>query len=186
VPQTFVTTVTLPFTAAQKAGDLNAIVVGWNDASAQVSSLTDSKGNLYSLAVGPTVLTGATPLSQSTIMPEHCRRLRRRQLLHGQINAAANYPDIRILEYSGLDLLNPLDVVADATGNSATSTSGAVTTKNANDLLLAANTVNSGSVSAGAGFTQRLLSNPDGLQLRRLPEPGLGRSLRHRSLTLLL
>ena len=33
----------------------------------------------------------------------------------------AIYPDIRLAEYSGLDPNNPLDVVASATGNSATS-----------------------------------------------------------------
>src|SRR5580700_7945425 len=50
VPQTPQTKVTVPYTASQTAGDLNVVIVGWNDSTAQVSSLIDSKGNVYQLA----------------------------------------------------------------------------------------------------------------------------------------
>ncbi|MBV8141906.1 MAG: hypothetical protein JOZ60_07675, partial [Verrucomicrobia bacterium] len=76
-------------------------------------------------------------------------------------DTVANYPDIRILEYSGIDRVNPLDVVVGAQGNSATSSSGAVTTTNANDLLLGANTVWASTIGSSSGFTPELLS-PDG------------------------
>jgi len=36
-PQTPQTTVTVVYTAAQTAGNLNVVVVGWNDSSAQIS-----------------------------------------------------------------------------------------------------------------------------------------------------
>src|ERR1700676_4454131 len=65
VPQTPQSKVTVSFPAAQSAGDLNVVVVGWGDASSQVSSVSDSKGNLYSLAVGPTALAGPSALTQS-------------------------------------------------------------------------------------------------------------------------
>src|ERR1700740_975863 len=58
-PQTPQTSVTIPFTAAQSTGDLNVVVVGWNDSTAIVSSVTDKSGNLYKLAVGPTAVTGS-------------------------------------------------------------------------------------------------------------------------------
>ena len=35
MPQTPQTTVTLPYTSAQTAGDLNVAVVGWNETTAQ-------------------------------------------------------------------------------------------------------------------------------------------------------
>ena len=35
-------------------------MVGWNDTSAAVKSVTDSRGNTYALAVGPTVGTALT------------------------------------------------------------------------------------------------------------------------------
>src|SRR5580700_277637 len=51
-PQTPQTTVNVTFTAAQLAGDLNVVVVGWFDSTAVVSSVTDSRGNTYARAVG--------------------------------------------------------------------------------------------------------------------------------------
>lgn len=65
VPQTPQAKVTVAFSAAQKIGDLNVVVVGWGDATSQISSVSDSKGNLYHLAVGPTALTGAASMTQS-------------------------------------------------------------------------------------------------------------------------
>src|SRR4030095_4500654 len=58
VPQTPQATVTVAYTGSQTAGNLNVVAVGWNDGTAAVTSVTDSKGNVYSLAVGPTVLAG--------------------------------------------------------------------------------------------------------------------------------
>jgi hypothetical protein len=58
VPQTPQTKVTLPYTATQAATDLNVVVVGWNDSTAQISSVTDTAGNIYQLAVGPTLVSG--------------------------------------------------------------------------------------------------------------------------------
>ena len=46
----------------QTAGDLNVVVVGWNDTTATVQSVKDSAGNKYSLAIGP---TSGTALRQS-------------------------------------------------------------------------------------------------------------------------
>jgi len=57
-PQTAQTTVTVAYTLAQKVGDLNVVVVGWNDSTASVSSVKDSQGNVYALAAGPVVQTG--------------------------------------------------------------------------------------------------------------------------------
>src|SRR5690348_13168042 len=54
VPQTAQTSVPVIFTKAQTAGDLNVVVVGWETPTATVTSVTDSNGNVYTLAVGPT------------------------------------------------------------------------------------------------------------------------------------
>ena len=51
-------TVSVTFNAAQGAGDLNVVVVGWNDTTARITNVTDSKGNAYALAVGPTQRSG--------------------------------------------------------------------------------------------------------------------------------
>src|ERR1700687_3984824 len=62
-PQTPQTRVHVTFKTVQAAGDLNVIVVGWNDSTAVVNSVTDTHGNTYTRAVGPTILRGS--LSQS-------------------------------------------------------------------------------------------------------------------------
>src|SRR5207244_9654411 len=49
VPQTPQTTVSVTFSAAQTAGDLNVVVVGWNDSTASVTGITDTLGNKYKL-----------------------------------------------------------------------------------------------------------------------------------------
>ena len=61
-PQSPTATVTVTFPGAQTAGDLNIVVVGWNDTTAAVQSVKDSAGNTYSLAIGP---TSGTALQQS-------------------------------------------------------------------------------------------------------------------------
>ena len=160
VPQTSQRTVTVPLTAAQTAGNLNVVIVGWNDSYAHVSSVKDSKGNVYQLAVGPTV-TGT--LSQAIyyakkILPAAAAT----NAVTVTFSTAAAFPDIRVAEYSGIDPVNPVDTFVGAIGNSAASNSGALRTTTATDLLVGANTVQTYNISPGSGFTQRLLTKPDG------------------------
>jgi hypothetical protein len=151
------------YAATQVAGDLNVVVVGWNDASAVVTSVSDTYGNVYTRAVGPTVLPGVDALSQVIYYAKNIAGAPANgNAVTVRFNVSAVYPDIRILEYSGVDPISPLDVTTAAVGNSATSDSGAVTTTNANDLLIAANTVKTSTQAAGAGFTNRMITNPDG------------------------
>src|ERR1700722_389245 len=163
VPQTPQSKVTVSFSGAQNAGDLNVVVVGWGDVSSQLSSVSDSKGNLYSLAVGPTALTGSAPLTQSIYYAKNISAaLAGANVVTLTFNASVAFPDVRILEYSGLDPSSPLDVTAAATGNSASSTSGAVLTQNASDLLVGANVVWTRTTGPGSGFIQRMITSPDG------------------------
>ena len=76
-----------------------------------------------------------------------------------QFSQAAQYADVRILEYRGV---SGVDVTAGASGNSATASSGAKTTTSANELIFGANTVYTGNLGAGSGYTARIISNPDG------------------------
>jgi hypothetical protein len=160
-PQNSVSTVSVPFTAAQSAGNLNVVVVGWNDTTAQVVSLNDTKGNAYQLAVGPTLFSGA--LSQSIYYARNIAAAAAGgNTVTVSFTVAAVYADIRILEYSGLDPVNPVDVAASATGSTATSSTPAAVTTNAANLLFAANTVATFTNSAGSGWTNRVITSPDG------------------------
>src|SRR5262249_50092974 len=57
-PQSSPTSVAVAFTSAQAAGNLNIVAVGWNNATSTVTAVTDTRGNTYRLAIGPTTGTG--------------------------------------------------------------------------------------------------------------------------------
>ncbi len=160
-PQTSQTSVPVKFNVAQSAGDLNVVAVGWNDSTATVSAVTDTTGNAYTLAVGPTIISGVA--SQSIYYAKNIAAAAAgANTVTVTFSTAAKYPDIRILEYSGADQVNPVDVTAASTGNSATSSSGSVSTTNPLDLIFGANLVQTLTAGAGSGFTSRLLTSPDG------------------------
>src|SRR5271170_3076725 len=159
-PQTSQTPVTARFLSTQTAGDLNVVVVSWNDSAATIQSVTDSSGNAYSLAVGPTILSG---LATQSIYYAKNIATATANTVTVEFSEPALDVDLRILEYSGADLVSPLDVSIGATGTSGTtSSSGAVTTTTANDLLLGANYVETETTKAGTGYTKRLITSPDG------------------------
>src|SRR4051795_3905780 len=57
-PQSSQPSVSVVFNSAQTSGNLNVVVVGWNDSTVSVTSVTDSSGNIYQRAIGPTAITG--------------------------------------------------------------------------------------------------------------------------------
>jgi len=160
-PQTAQLAVPVTLAGSQTAGNLNVVVVGWNDTTAAVTSVTDSIGNVYALAVGPT--KNQSSLTQSIYYAKNIvEAAAGTNTATVRFNVAAQYADIRILEYSGLDRVNPVDVTAASIGTNSSSTSGTATTTNPNDLILGANMVFTGTASAGAGFTSRVITVPDG------------------------
>lgn len=159
-PPTNQSTVTVPYLSAQTAGNLNVVVVGWNDSTATVSSVVDTSGNIYSLAAAPVVQSGTA--TQAIYYAKNILGAGAgANSVSVAFSAAARFVDIRVAEYSGLDTANPLDVSAGAQGTSSTANSGSVTTTNANDLLVGANLVQSSTTGPGAGYTSRGIT-PDG------------------------
>ena len=51
MPQTNQSSVAVTYTGAQTAGDTNILAIGWNNATSNITSVTDSAGNTYQLAV---------------------------------------------------------------------------------------------------------------------------------------
>ena len=153
-PQTPTATVAVAFPGAQSAGDLNIVVVGWNDTTASVQLVKDSAGNNYNLAIGPTSGTG---LRQSIYYAAGI--VGGNNTVTVQFDQAATAPDIRILEYQGV---TTLDASSGASGNSATADSGSATTTAANELIFGADMVATLTQGAGSGFTSRIVTVPDG------------------------
>src|ERR1700682_6183052 len=159
-PQSPQTLVSVTFTAAQIAGDLNVLAIGWNDATATVTGVTDTSGNQYTPALLPTVQAGT-----ASQVIYYARNIAAAAAGTNQVNVtfsvAAVYPHIRIFAYGGSDTVSPLDVAVGAQGSSSSSSSGAVTTTNANDLIIGANLVQTGTSGPGSGFTSRMITTPD-------------------------
>ncbi len=153
-PQSPTSTVTVTYASAQTGGDLNLVVVGWNDTTASVQSVRDNLGNIYSLAIGPTSGTG---LRQAIYYAANIKG--GSNTVTVTFSQAAAYPDIRILEYRGV---STLDVTAGASGSGATANSGATTTTAANELIFGANTVVASTKGTGTGFTSRIITKPNG------------------------
>lgn len=115
-----------------------------------VNSVTDSRGNVYTLAVGPTTGTG---LRQAVYYARNIAA--GANTVTVTFNQAAAFPDLRILEYSGV---NTLDVTAAATGTGTAADSGSVATTKPNELIFGAGTSGNAFAAAyaGPGFTGRI------------------------------
>jgi hypothetical protein len=161
VPQSSaVTSASVTFKAVQTAGNLNLVAVGWNDTQAAVASVSDTAGNVYARAVGPTLGSGLTQsLYYAKNIVASAAGANRVTVV---FSPAARYPDVRILEYSGIDSTTPVDTSAAAVGTSAISSGGSVVTTNATDVLVGANVVAKSTTGPGSGFTSRVITKPDG------------------------
>jgi hypothetical protein len=152
-PQTPSASVAVALSAAQTAGNLNIVVVGWNDTTANLTSLTDTLGNTY-VQAGTTI--SGTALRQAIYYAKNIAA--GTNTVTAVFSQAANYPDVRVLEYSGLDTTSPLDVTAGAFGTSITANSGAATTTSAKELIFGAGTTGNGFGNPGTGFTTRTIT----------------------------
>ena len=158
-PQSPTSSVPVTFIGGQTFGNLNVVAVGWSDSTSTINSVTDSAGNVYTLAVGP---TRGTAMSQAIYYsPNIAFALAGKNTVTVQFSGAVPFPDVRILEYNGLATSSPVDITAAASGAGTTADSGSATTTNANDLIFGAALVSTTS-GVGAGFTSRVVTAPDG------------------------
>ena len=158
-PQTDQTQVSTVYQTEQLAGDTNIIVIGWNNATSNITSVVDSAGNIYQIAAP--VVRGSG-ISQAIYYANNIKASAAgANTVTVTFNASTAFVDLRITEYSGLDKVNPLDVNQSASGTAATANSGAVTTTAANELLFAAGTTTGSFSGAGTGFTDRIIISPN-------------------------
>lgn len=143
------------FNLAQVAGDLNVVAVGWGDNTATIQSVTDSAGNTYAVAAPAVQGTGIT---QAIYYAKNINASAANTVTVTFTPAAAN-PDIRIVEYNGLDTVNPLDAGGGTFGTGTALDSGPVTLSSAGDLFVGAADVGDVITSPGLGFATAILSN---------------------------
>jgi hypothetical protein len=156
-PQSPQSTVSVAY-SAQKAGNANIIAIGWNDTNASITSVVDSSGNSYAEAV-PTFRGNG--LSQSIYYARNIKGGAGNSVTV-KFSAPASSVDLRITEYSGLDVTDPFVAGGSATGVGRNASSGAIVTTSANALLFGAGMTATTFRGAGSGYTSRVITNPDG------------------------
>ena len=145
------------YSAAQSANDLNIVVMGWNDTSASITSVKDSSGNSYSQAGA---LLKGTKLTQAIYYAKGIKSAGAGgNKVRVTFTKSASFADLRIFEYAGLDTSNPLDVTNGASGTGFTASSGQISTNFAQELVFATDTVQSKTLTPGAGYIPVLLTN---------------------------
>jgi len=154
-PQTKQSQVSVTYANAQGEGDTNILAIGWKDATSNITSVIDSAGNTYQVAV-PTVR--GTGLSQAIYYAKDIHAAAAgANTVTVTFNVAAPFIHFRATEYSGLDTANPLDVGVSAKGTSATPNSGSVTTTVAQELVFGAGRAYGTFTAAGTNFTSRAI-----------------------------
>jgi hypothetical protein len=156
-PQSPATQVAVAYPKVQTAGNANLLAIGWNDATASISAVSDSAGNPYQIAV-PTCRGNG--LSQAIYYSAGIKA--GSNAVTVTFNQAAASVDLRVTEYSGLAQANSLGGGGSGTGTGTSAASGAVTTTTANQLLFGAGMTTAHFTGAGAGFTSRVITSPDG------------------------
>jgi hypothetical protein len=125
-----------PFNLPQAAGDLNVVVIGWGDTTSTIQTVSDNAGNTYSLAVAPTQGAG---LTQALYYAKNINASATNTVTV-QFNGVPTSPDLRIVEYSGVDTANPFDGGAGASGTGSFLDSGPVSPTGVGDIILGAGT----------------------------------------------
>ena len=153
-PVANLSSLTATFAAAQVAGDLNVVAVGWTGASSHIVSVIDTKGNVY-VAAGPAGSQSSGGSEAIYYAKNITAAAAGTNTVTVTYSAVVIYPAILMAEYSGIDTVSPLDRYVNASGSGTALSAGPLTTTTANDLLIGVDLVNQTSVG-GPGFTVRL------------------------------
>jgi hypothetical protein len=154
-----VTSVSVTYPNAQQAGDLAVVVVGFSDATHNVSAISDSAGNAYVLATSPASASGVALAVYAAA-----------NIAGGPSNTvtvaldASDFLCVAILEYSGV---SRIDRTAAGAGSGTSASTGTVTTTVPRELVFGAGEPdqngNANFTSAGSGFNERLITGISGM-----------------------
>ncbi len=151
-------TATAAFSTAQLATSTNVVAIGCNEV-ATIASITDTSGNAYALAVGPTQEAGGL-LTQWIYYAKNIKvsTAGTNTVTVVFTSSVAGF-DLRAAEYAGLDPSAPLDKTAGASGTGIDANSGSVTTTSGSELIFGAGMTTDAFAGPGAMFTARALTS---------------------------
>jgi hypothetical protein len=156
-PQSPQSQVSASYSGAQAAAHANIVAVGWNDQTSSLTNVSDSAGNSYQVAIA--TFRGAGMSQAIYLAPKIKAGV---NTVTVQFDQPANYVDLRITEYSGLASTNFFAGAVSASGTGSTADSGPLGLSATNELLFAAGMTATSFSGPGAGFTQRVITSPDG------------------------
>jgi chitodextrinase len=146
--------VSVTFSNANAAGNTIVAYVVWDNSGSV--SLSDSRGNAYISAIGPTKYSSDRTNAQVFYS---------KNVAGGTNTVTATFATaitawgiLYIHEYSGLDPVSPLDAAVAASGSQSSMNSGSLATTRVNDLLFAAGESNRSVTKVGSGYTTRSTS----------------------------
>jgi hypothetical protein len=153
----------------QRAGDLVVVAVGWFDGQSSVASVADANG-AYQLAAPTKLLPGSggrDPLKHAIFFRANVPAAASNTITVTW-NGNAGGPDIRVLEYSGLDPQSPLDGTAAGAEVSASVKTTPLTTRFAREVLVSAAVTNGEFSNGGAGHNVRIITTDTNLAQDRI------------------
>jgi len=150
-------TATVTFSANSTQGNLIVAYVIWDNTG--TVSISDTAGNSYVSAVGPTRWHSNRYSVQIFYAKNIAAGSTRVTATFGTTLTA--FGSIYITEYSGLDRVAPLDATAAGTGSSASMSSGSASTTTSSGLLFGAGVSDGSVTNPGTGFTARATSYGD-------------------------
>ncbi|MBZ5625338.1 MAG: hypothetical protein LAQ69_42555 [Acidobacteriia bacterium] len=146
----------------------NLILVGFNfNANATPSSVTDSQGNVFT-QVG-SQLTSPGGIGSRVYYAKNIKGGTDTVTIN--LSASANFFEVYLAEYSGVDQAAPLDAQAGASGNAGAVSSGNATTTVAGDLIYGY-CLGDSACTVGSGFTARSTLNSNLIEDMPAGNPG--------------
>jgi hypothetical protein len=159
-------TLSLAFSANTNAGDLILVAFDYSTA-ATPSSVTDSQGNVFT-AVG-NQLTSPGGVRSRVYYAKNIKG--GADTVTVILTASSSWLELYLTEYSGLDLTNPIDAQASASGGAGAVSSGNATTNYAGDVIYGF-CIGDWACSAGSGFTGRSTFNGNLIEDEMAGNPG--------------
>jgi hypothetical protein len=148
---------TATFPGPSKPGDLVAVSSYWSSQAVSVTSVTDSKGNTYNLAIGPTNWGGS--YRGATYYASNIAGGGAATTITITYSGAQGGTITYAAEYSGVATLNPLDQVSAQTGTGTVLNSGTMATGQGTELIYGFG-MSAGSATIDPPYTARsVLSN---------------------------
>jgi chitodextrinase len=145
-------TVSIAFSAPSTAGNLIVAYVVYDNSGA--ATISDTGGNVYQSAVGPTPFGAGNSWRAQIFYAKN--------ITGGAVKVTATFSTaissfglIYVHEYSGLDSVNPVDAVISSAGTGSALNSGSLNTTTGTDLLFAAGASDNEVTTFSPGFTTR-------------------------------